>query len=29
LAACPDDVEGLGPIDFYAHSVFVWPDEVD
>ena len=29
LAACPDDVEGIGPIDFYAHSVFVWPDEGD
>jgi hypothetical protein len=29
LAACPDEVEGIGPIDFYAYSVFVWPDETD
>jgi len=29
LAACPDEVEGIGPVDFYAYSVFVWPDITD
>jgi len=29
LAACPDEVEGIGPVDFYAYSVHVWPDEAD
>ena len=29
LEACPDDVPGIGAIDFYAYSVFVWPDETD
>ncbi|UCD80791.1 MAG: DUF4382 domain-containing protein [Desulfobacterales bacterium] len=29
LAACPDDVAGIGLIDFYAYSVFVWPDVAD